>query len=91
MNKFWKWMKKEYNYKESNIFIYICDCDDFIEIPKQMLIGYMLEYIRVHRKWEQEYLREAPAIYNKLANLWIKKNIYQQLEDIIKLIDKENK
>lgn len=45
MNNFWSWMEENgYGYKD--MYVQILDySDDFVKAPKQMLIGYMIEYL----------------------------------------------
>ena len=92
MNKFWKWMKEKgygrINKLDSCTFYVLIDKEGCEGVPTdQMLVGPMIEYIRIHRLWELK--KEALIIYEKLLKLWTNKDIYQELEDIIKLIDQE--
>ena len=82
MNKFWKWMKiKEYSkYREDENKYYINW--DYDEFTKQMLIGYMIEYLIEHNELiieiSKEYFiygyRNIDTVYKQLENL-INKNI----------------
>jgi hypothetical protein len=53
MNKFWQWMEEEKNYGYTgiygNVFLFCEEYDDENDVPieptKQMLIGYMIEYL----------------------------------------------
>jgi hypothetical protein len=90
---------EEKGYGYENMCIKIFDAYDWSEIPKQMLIGYMLEYIRDHKIYEMSLYDDLTKVIDetvtrkeidqRLNKLHRNKNIYQELEDIIKLIDKE--
>jgi hypothetical protein len=79
MKKFWEWMEVNgYGYKD--MYIKILDYnDDYEKIPNNMLIGYMLEYLRNHKVWEhklryifdREYFKsnEAKTNLNKIEKI----------------------
>ena len=70
MNKFWQWMEvKGYGEKRSNVYIiknHLSINEHVIPATNQMLIGYMLEYIREH-EWlnsispKKSYVKEIIA------------------------------
>jgi hypothetical protein len=83
MDKFWKWMEeKDYSDLKCEKLLPVYNYFAYDDMPKQMLIGYMIEYIRD---------KIGYLLTNKLikSDIWIKKDIYKELEDIIKLIDEE--
>jgi hypothetical protein len=47
MNKFWKWMEEK-GYGDSHRLLY--DCNK-VNQPKQMLVGYMIEYLFDNEKY----------------------------------------
>lgn len=90
MNKFWEWMEKKYYGKK--------DWDSEFEwkrgwighptirtfyhpATKQMLIGYMIEYFWEHKSWKELYFSFRNAIKHR--------NIYKELEQVIKELDSE--
>jgi hypothetical protein len=107
MNKFWEWMK-EHNYGHlidgKGKLINLSDYDDYYRSDlycypeknhKQILIGYMLEYINQHEWFNKElnrwgeYSEKYFKIEEKLNKLIWCKNIFNVLEDVIKTIDGE--
>lgn len=79
MKEFWDWMKKNgYGYEE--MYIQILDySDNFCEMPKQMLIGYMIEYLLTKNTYckigTNEHEEEnIDQYYNRLIK-WIE-NLY---------------
>ena len=91
MDKFWKWMKdKKYGElklkNRVNKYYWYYELGRFIGLksfPKQMLIGYMLEYIKC-----------SPINTNcrkRLDHIYSHTNIYQELEDIINLLEEFHK
>jgi len=98
MNKFWKWMKeKEYGKKDRDgewigheeIHPY------YFRATKQMLIGYMIEYVNNHKFWEiikgekdyehQERCMQLDFEFRMAAKC---RDIYKELERIIKELDR---
>jgi hypothetical protein len=92
MNKFWEWMeKKDYGYydKQEGFETYCViwdglmskkdDYDQGIKPTKQMLIGYMIEYLLTIEKYNEE-----------LFNVDIRnEDLYSELEILINRVDKD--
>jgi hypothetical protein len=88
MKRFWQWMKeKEYGDSEDNkeYLTYHCNKSQSttIRATPQMLIGYMLEYIRNHKQNKPGY------IMTQMENAIFRDDPYQALESIIKEMDGE--
>lgn len=68
MNKFWEWMKeKKYAIENCGYCIINNDTGTFIHSTKQMLIGYMIEYILAKAPGEWSYMiigKSIEDIYN---------------------------
>jgi hypothetical protein len=87
MLKFWEWMEKK-SYGQLDISYTMEGVEKtrpillshkrIVEATDQMLIGYMLEYIREHA---------PPKKYNFL---WIYKSTYKQLKNIIKELEEKD-
>ena len=82
MKKFWKWMKDK---------SYALDVKDLALFTQEMLIGYMLEYIRDHKWWDDKNVQEILRgdIGMKLDILLDCRDQYSKLVSIIKEMDGE--
>jgi hypothetical protein len=113
MDKFWEWMEANgyggiYRYKEKQIkYLNYSNRDTTRWLPdftKQMLIGYMLEYLRNHEVWEQhnrfdiEYFKsnEAKTNLNKIEKITTLFkcslslcDLYESVFHIINIVDDE--
>lgn len=99
--KFWEWMKEKrygyiYLYDFNNLAFPVLihienDAVEKIRIdpPNQMLIGYMLEYIRDHEYWKNYNIFEGDILLGKLSMLWNCENHYLELKKIIKELYRE--
>jgi hypothetical protein len=88
MKKFWKWMRKKGYciYSEiKNRYYTICEMEDF---TKQMLIGYMYEYIKERLKtikFENSVIEEYTEI--DIAYACFDKDHYKSLSKIIENLE----
>jgi hypothetical protein len=94
LNLFWKWMEEKHGAlrDDDNLLNQLYDAyGNPIYFTDQMLIGYMIEYIRDHENMSMFNVIEGcnQNLFSKMCMTWQCKNIYQELEDIIKMIDKE--
>jgi hypothetical protein len=93
MDKFWKWMKKN-NYGDVNSYTktnFVYTNISGTALPtKQMLIGYMIDYISKHKYWKESPDQPFPHYEMEFRmSVWAK-DCYGELENIIKVINKEN-
>jgi len=97
LRRFWEWMKEKEHATKSGTERWYLNMNNMLshKWPKQMLIGYMIEYINGHRFWnrrkgEKEF--ESPERCMELDSdfrMAIKhRNIYKELERIIKELEK---
>jgi hypothetical protein len=95
MNKFWEWMReKQYHgYYAIGINTIHDKMNTSCRPTNQMLIGYMIEYISSHeifKKYTSPFLDgKYSGIELRMSMLWQCKKPYDELVDIIKLIDGE--
>lgn len=97
MEKFLIWLYNKYDFHLKDVSIIKDDKSlcmtlhgRIINLYKQMLIGYMLEYIRDHKYWKES--KEQPFSIGEMefrATVW-SKDQYKSFEKIIKLIDGNN-
>jgi hypothetical protein len=96
MEKFWKWMKEK-GYATINTYTKrIIICNIWKEkIPNQMLIGYMIEYIRdkikdvVSKKAPEDMIiyYSKSEILERMKYIWLKEDPYEELKEIIEMIE----
>ena len=89
MNKFWEWMEKKgykslYGDKSSNIIEN--EYGQKVIPTKQMLIGYMIEYVSKHKHWK-EY-KSLPVMQIDVFLGSRNKSLYSDLTKVIKYINK---
>ena len=95
MKKFWEWMKEKtyHGYFVVGINTIHDKMKSSCRPTKQMLIGYMLEYIKDHKIWKNQNVPFLEGDYAgvelRLSMIWICKQPYEELKDIISLINKE--
>ncbi len=96
MNEFWKWMKgKEYSTLEGPAED-VVDCFGHSIIPTvQMLIGYLIEYIKAHEFWykkeneeEYEFQLRITKLKDYFKNCVLAENAYFALRDILEKLKK---
>jgi hypothetical protein len=93
LDKFWKWMEEKgygklsYEGGEYPLEL-IFDSTTFIYASKQMLVGYMIQYIRDHKHWDEceaQYY-SMPYDMDFRMSVWGKDH-YKCFSQVIKLID----
>jgi len=85
----------EKQFTDEIAYIEVDCCERLLDkrLPENILIGYMLEYIRDHEIWESEkfpYLDgDLVGIEMRLSMVWNHVDQYNELKQIIELIDGE--
>lgn len=81
MDKFWKWVEEKYKLSSTNEnFIYVKNIHENlipIKATKQMLIGYMYEYLMVHNIFifPSEPIKSIAGLYAYLVDAIEKKKL----------------
>jgi hypothetical protein len=92
LDKFWQWMEEKgygklsYEGGEYPLEL-IFDSTTFIYASKQMLVGYMIEYIRDHKYWDESPNQPYPPYEMDFRLAVWGKDHYQCFSEIINFID----
>jgi hypothetical protein len=87
---FWRWMEEKNYINEGEFYNGEFGSDIIAEnAPKQMLIGYMIEYISNHEYWKKSEEQPFPQYEMEFRmSVWAKDQ-YKELEKIIGFIDNQ--
>jgi hypothetical protein len=86
MDKFWKWMEDKLYCDEDGALFDKQDSTAFSP-TKNMLIGYMLEYIRDHKYWDESEQQPFPEYEMEFRMAVWGRNQYECFKEIIEKID----
>jgi len=95
--KFFKWLKKK-NYVDTNYYdeglsqcvkgLFITGLNkEGIKFKSFCIIGYMIEYIKNHKFWEQPETPDTVAMKDEFCRIVLSDDLYESLLTMIKVLD----